>query len=178
MVPLLMAANNFRPVRPFVIIPALVDQLDRVVEEHYTHPRPLCLVHGRPVRPFIRRLWNNFLPSILAGDSAEVDIDNIYQLFKWFRTAFASRMQRINNDDSLSDASRAAARRAFYDEAMHTILGPLQDLATRSRPDITPGQETSRITLGFFWSMFIRMREFELIIYLRSGGKRQRRATI
>jgi hypothetical protein len=81
------------------------------------------------------------------------------------------------NSSPITEAAKAAARRAFYDEAMQNIVDPLGDLAS-TPPGMTPAQECIVITLVFFWNMFMRMREFELVIYLRNGGKRPRRGSI
>ena len=158
------------------MIAALVNELDSLVQQHYVTSRPVSSVLGRPLRPFIRRLWGHFLSSVQAQYSAEADIHVICQLFRWFLNGFRFRMGHINNAP-ISEASKAASRRAFYDEAMHNILDPLGRL-TRAPPDMTPVQECIAMTLVFFWNMFMRMREFELVIYLRSGGTRPRRGSV
>jgi hypothetical protein len=158
------------------MIAVLVNELDSLVQEHYVTSRPVSSVLGRPLRPFIRRLWGHFLRSVRAHYSAEADIEVICQLFHWFLNGFRTRMSRINSSP-ISEAAKAASRRAFYDEAMHNILDPVGRL-TRVPPDMTPAQECIAMTLVFFWNMFMRMREFELVIYLRCGGKRPRRGSV
>ena len=109
--------------------------------------------------------------------SKKDDIATIKHMFKWFKGGFERQIGRINADPSLNKAQKAAARRAFYEEALHNT----EEAAAALRflwPRITPTERCLALSIAFFRKVYIHMRRHEFKVWVMAGGEGLRRRSI
>jgi hypothetical protein len=106
------------------------------------------------------------------------DMDTIEGVFEWFKSGFERQIGGINADPWLNKAQQAAARRAFYEEALKTTSGAMAPLRFVWPLIITPTERCLVIILAFFRRLYLHLCRHELRVWIAAGGQGLRRRSI
>ncbi|KAK3899703.1 hypothetical protein C8A05DRAFT_36655 [Staphylotrichum tortipilum] len=106
--------------------------------------RPLLHNEFQPTASLLTSWWRG-TQFRCAGDGHA--IDSLWLC--WFIPGFYTRMQVANAHHTEDPATRSAARRAFYNEAIRHMSGPFLALARVARSYLSPSDRCLLIAMSF-----------------------------